>query len=406
MNVAAAVSPFFERVAFPDDPALPQLANLLDPEWIWPQIQSLAAGRLQEPRRVRIHHFVHSIGNSALVSYEVEWPREAYLPSEYFVASVRPDQPPLIERYPEDRRLPGLAEAARPDTAISLINQYVLAIPARRASVQLIRYRPGFRAVLRHKMGKAKLYARVVRPSEFDHFLAAYELSMQSGFVVPGLAGYWEDGGVLWLTEVQGGNLRRRIRKGRAPDPECLLNGLEALWRAPVDNCRVRPFDLNRAYRRASRSFRHNLRDHIDLARELKTITAALDSFVQSWNPTRMAHNDFYDDQMIVQKDGQIALVDFEDIAPGAPMIDVGNFLAHLRWSSCFARQKHADNCRSYHDVFRSAALARFRWQAQELALREAVCLFRICTNAIRHPRADWIGKLEAGLSLVNESLG
>ena len=204
MTVAtAAVSPFFERVEFPDDPALPQLADFLDPEWIWPQLQAMAAAELQEPRRVRIHHFVHSIGSSALVSYEVEWPHEAYLPSEYFVANIRRDQPPLIEKYPQDWRLPGLAEAARPDTAISLINEFVLTMPARRASVQLIRYRPGFRAVLRHKMGRAKLYARVVRPSEFEQFLAAYELSTGSGFAVPGLAGYWEDGGVLWFTEVQ-----------------------------------------------------------------------------------------------------------------------------------------------------------------------------------------------------------
>lgn len=382
------------------------MANLLDPDWVWPQIRSRAIGQLDTPQRVRIHHFAHNIGSSALVSYEVEWPHDAYLPSEYFVASLRPDQPPLIEKYPEDRRLPGLAEVARPDTAISLMNEFVLTIPARRASVQLIRYRPGFRAVLRHKMGKAKLYARVVRPSEFDPFVAAYELSAQSGFVVPGLAGYWQNGGVLWFTEVQGSDLRRRIRKGRAPDPERLLNGLEALWRAPVDKRQVRPFDLMRAYRRAIRSFRHNLRDHRDLARELETIVAALDSFVRSWSPAGMAHNDFYDDQMILQTDGQIALVDFEDIAPGDPLIDVGNFLAHLRWSSCFARQKHAESCRSYHDVFRSSALARFRWPPQELALREAVCLFRICTNAIRHPRADWKSRLEAGLGLVNEALG
>ena len=130
MTVETAVSPFFERVEFPDDPALPQLADFLDPEWIWPQLQAMAAAELQEPRRVRIHHFVHSIGSSALVSYEVEWPHEAYLPSEYFVANVRRDQPPLIERYPQDRRLPGLADAAKPDTAISLINEFVLTMPA------------------------------------------------------------------------------------------------------------------------------------------------------------------------------------------------------------------------------------------------------------------------------------
>ena len=52
------------------------------------------------------------------------------------------------------------------------------------------------------------------------------------------------------------------------------------------------------------------------------------------------------------------------------------------------------------------AALERFRWSERELALREAACLFRICTYVIRHPQPDWRGKLETGLSLVNETLG
>ena len=36
----------------------------------------------------------------------------------------------------------------------------------------------------------------------------------------------------------------------------------------------------------------------------------------------------------------------------------------------------------------------------------QAVCLFRICTNTIRRPQGDWRSRLEAGLSLVNETLG
>ena len=114
-----------------------------------------------------------------------------------------------------------------------------------------------------------------------------------------------------------------------------------------------------------------------------------------------MAHNDFYDDQMLLTEDGRIALVDLEDIGPGDPMLDVGNFLAHLRWSSQSSNQDRADNCRVFHELFLGAALERFQWDAQSLALREAVCLFRICTNVIRHPKRGWTSKLDAGLDLV-----
>ena len=52
------------------------------------------------------------------------------------------------------------------------------------------------------------------------------------------------------------------------------------------------------------------------------------------------------------------------------------------------------------------AALERLGWDERDLALREAVCLFRICTNTIRRPQGDWHSRLEAGLALVNETLG
>ena len=39
------------------------------------------------------------------------------------------------------------------------------------------------------------------------------------------------------------------------------------------------------------------------------------------------------------------------------------------------------------------------------LNLREAVCIFRVCTNPIRHLAPDWPHRLEMGLSLVNDLL-
>ncbi len=397
---------FFERLEFPADSKLPDLPKLFDPGWVWPMCEARLPLDYGEPQRIRIRHFIHNIGRSATVSYEVGWPHERYLPPEHFVATVARDGSLTANRYPQDPRLPGLHRAARPDSALGLVNEHVLRLPARRARVQLIRYRPLYRAVLRHIIGKVRLYARVVRPAEFPQFLAAYGRSQRSGFIVPGLAGYWADGGLMWLSEVQGRNLRALVRRGKAPPPDHLLNSLELLWQTPLDDRNPRPFNLKRAYRRALRSFRHNLRDFDEMSRTLDGISDALDPFVGSWRPSCMAHNDFYDDQMLQLGDGRIALVDFEEIAPGDPMLDVGNCLAHLRWSARFARPSRAVHCRQYHDRLRAAAIERFRWRPNELALREAVCLFRVCTNAIRHPKADWRDKLSAGLSLVAAALG
>ena len=53
--------------------------------------------------------------------------------------------------------------------------------------------------------------------------------------------------------------------------------------------------------------------------------------FAAAWRPTALAHNDFYDDQMLLMPAGNLALVDFEETGPGDPM------LAHLRWMAGFA---------------------------------------------------------------------
>ena len=61
------------------------------------------------------------------------------------------------------------------------------------------------------------------------------------------------------------------------------------------------------------------------------------------------------------------------------------------------------DNASEYHQIFREAALQRFQWNGRELDFREAVCLFRLCTNMVRQPKEDWADRLQRGLSLVKE---
>ncbi len=396
----------FDAPAFPADARLPQLPRLFDPQWLWQSFSQQLDDPREAPKRIRIRHFIHSIGRSAIVSYELEWHEHAYLPNDTFVAALGRENAPKVTRFPDDERLPGLAEAACPEAALRLVNDTVLTVPARRARVQLIRYRPTYRAVLRHRVGKLRLYARVVRPGEFAPFLAAYEASRLSGYGVPDLAGHWPAGGVMFLTEVPGRELRSLIRKGKAPSPERILDGIETLWHQPGDNSQMPTFNLERAYRRALRGFRHNLRDHRDMRRDLEDLHTRMAPFVRDWHPVSMAHNDFYDDQLLVTPGGDLALVDFEAIAAGDPLLDIGNFLAHLRWSARFSRRSQAKNSGRYYDKLREAALERFGWKARELDYREAVCLFRVCTNAIRHPKADWREKLGAGLSLVADCLG
>lgn len=406
MTLSSTTTLLYPQVSFPDDPGLPDLPNLFDEEWVSNSYRGLTPDQVSEPGRFRIRQFAHRPGRTAIVSYEVEWDPDEYIPSELFAARISSEGPPEVFHYPDDPYLPGLKQAAHPETALGLVNSHLVALRARRTGVELVRYRPTARAVLRHTVGKIKFFARVMRPDALPSVLFAHGLISRSGFVVPRLAGHWPEGGIVWLSEIPGTNLRRNIRRGKLPDTHRLLNNLDSLWSSAPEGSNGRPFNLKGAYRRARGNFRHNVPKDCYTRKVLDESVRLLDPFVESWRPTSIAHNDFYDDQMLVLPDGRVALVDFEEAGPGDPMLDVGNFLAHLRWRARLGRRREGDASGTYYEEFRSAALDRFGWSERELALRESVCLFRICTNTIRHPQPDWLSRLESGLRLVNEALG
>ena len=388
-----------------EDEELDGFSKLFDGSWVWLEYCSQFGELYGAPYRIRIRQLSHDSGRRAIVSYVAEWHPDDFLPEEQFALEIRRGRAASVYRYPEDPHLPGLTAAASVEPALKLLNRHVLSIPARRLRVDMVRYRPGNRAVLRHRLGRVNFYARVMRPDTLDPFLKAASLVRRSGFAVPRLVGCWEDGGVLWMSQIPGRNLRRHIRRGHQPPPGMLLDGLVKLWDVPIRDVDTRPFNLAGAYRRAKRAFRKALAHDPNGRIVLKEATRSLDPFVASWRPSHTAHNDFYDDQMLALPDGRIALVDFEEAGPGDPMLDIGNFLAHLRWATHFGRDKETGAKSAYHSIFRTASLDSLGWSERELALREAVCLFRVCTNAIRHPRPDWRNRLIEGLTLVNEIL-
>ena len=391
----------YPRVEFPDDPGLPEMPRLFDPEWLLKVCRKEYGWDDPVPQAIYIRQFAHSLGRRALVSYLVEWDSEEYLPAEHFVARLERGERIRLYRFPEDPDLPGLKAAADPEGALELMKRHVLAIGSRRVRVEVVRYRPGSRAVLRHRIGRAGFYARVLPPGSLPAFFRGWELIGKSRFIAPRIAGYWNDGSVVWMSEIPGRNLRLCIRGGDRPDPKPLLDGLESLWSQAPSDSSIPAYNLPGGYRQARRMFIHAARENAELLSTIKDLSGILNPFIDSWKPTGIAHNDFYDDQLIVTPDGRMALVDFEEAGPGDPLLDVGNFLAHLRWRMGLGSASQVDIAADYHRLFREAALRRFRWNARDLDLREAVCLFRLCTNMVRQPQENWEERLQNGLGLV-----
>ena len=405
MNATVSTVPLYPQAGFPEDSRLPGLPRLFDGDWVWQASRKHLPAWETAPAQLRVRQFSHNPGRTATVSYIAEWDPEEYIPSEIFTFRLDSGRPISFSRYPQDPALPGLEEAAHPDTALRLLNRYVFAFPRRKLRVDMVRYRPGSRAVLRHRSGRIRLYVRVMRPSALPNLLAAAELVAYSGFAVPRVVGSWEEGGVVWLSEIPGKNVRRLMLRGNPPDPETMLNALEPLWDAPFQPD-DRAFDLARAYRRAKRTFDHALHEADEAWQFFGAATRILDPFAKSWRPSATAHNDLYDDQMLLLPDGRVAIVDFEEAGPGDPMLDIGNFLAHLRWASTFRQNRKADASTVYHQRLRSAALARYQWDPEELNLREAICLFRLTTNTIRRLSSDWKERTAQAMRLVVERLG
>ncbi len=395
------VQPGVPSGAEPDSPA-----NLLDTGWAW-RVYCREFGEQQpEEPTVQVLEHTNVPGRRARATYEAEWPEDVYLPNARFTLQQDAGEPVQVYRYPDDPDLPGLARAADPETAMALVKKHVMAVPPRRIRVEAIRYRPGSHAVLRHRLGRARFYVRAMRPADMTSLWEATELITRSSFAVPRFAGYWPEGAVVWTSEIPGENLRQYIRTGGQPDPEVLLSGLESLWAVPDQLSSHRPFNLSGRYRGARREIRHAIRDHDEVRRLFNQAVEVLDPFNKSWTPVGTAHNDFYDDQLLMLPDGRVVLVDFEEAGAGDPLLDVGNFLAHLRWSAAMGTSKRYAAKAEYHRIFKEAALSRFDWDSHELALREAVCLFRTCVFPVIRPKDDWLQKLETGLSLVNETMG
>jgi Phosphotransferase enzyme family len=391
----------------PPDPALPHIHGLFNPDWLWMAFCHQFGEPEGKVERLRIRQFHYEPGRRAMVAYIAERAWEDLLVEDEFGVEMRPDRDILFFRYPNDPYLPGLPTVADPLAAHVALEKHVPLHP-QRIRVQQVVYRPSSRAVLRYNAAfrrtgsSVTLYVRVLRPAELPDWLTAADAVAASGFLVPRVAGIWPEQGVAWLNEVPGPTLRDLVVRGGAPEPGLVLDALAPLWSVPFHPEEGNAMSVQRGF-----NWTYGILNTVLPAgpgrESLQRAVSAFQPWVADWQPTAIAHNDFYDAQVIVTPEQRLAVVDFEETGPGDPMIDIGNMLAHLRWRGAFGDDSdRAQRSLAYHKLLRSEALSRFRWNTDRLALREAYCLFRLAGNPVRKARAEWVGEVEKVLDLVN----
>ena len=404
---SSAVPPFETKVTLPLDKELPCLPLLFNSQRVWQALCTELDTSQDIPQRLSILQLHYWPGRRALASYVVEWPENCWKVDDRFTLELLANQPMRVFRYPHDPYLPGLRCVASPLDAPELLTKYI-GLHCEHLRVDLVRYRPATRAVLRHIVSHRRshadgltLFVRVMPPDRVSRLLVAAQLAKSSEFVLPQLAGCWTDQGVVWQTCVPGKTVGRLIRQGNPPEPDLILDHLARLWSGPVPSA-TSPPNLAAGFRLTRRILSRLLQDR-ETYQLLQRVTDILGPFAEAWQPRTLAHNDFYDDQMLLTPTGRVALVDFEEIAPGDPLLDVGTLLAHLRWGASLGTAKR--RLRAYRNNFRCAALERFGWDERKLDLREAFALFRLSTNPLHRLHRDWLPAIETGLSLAAEAL-
>ncbi len=396
------------EVTLPIDEGLPGLHLICDGEWVWQNFCAQFGEPEEVPRRIRPRHISYRPGTRALVSYMAQWKRGRWLEEDQFAVELVAGKSERLFRYPDDPYLPGLQLAALGVDAHQLLSKYIPISP-HRLRVEVMRYHPTIRAVLCYiaswrqaRIGKLTLFVRVMPPVQVSRLLTAVELADRSDFSLPRIVGCWPEGGIVWMSRVPGNTVRTLIRNGTPPDPERILAALAKLWSAPFKPEEGYPLDLLGGFQK-TKGLLAQLLQSDEACRLLQQVTDALEHFSEAWRPSALAHNDFYDDQILLTPEDHLALVDFEETGPGDPLFDVGNMLAHLRWMARFSITPEA--CDGYRRQFRTAALDRFGWDAQALNLREAFALFRLSSNPFRQLQRNWLSKVESSLALVAEVL-
>ncbi len=275
---------------------------------------------------------------------EQDWPetveRLVDLAEERFRASGPRHAPAADLSQTTDPALPQLARLLDPAVMAARLEE-VLGWRPKVCEVNLVRHKPGRRAILRyglqgspHRPGVERVYGKTFasergpRVCEITRAVVAAR-ACGPDVRLPDVVGYLPDLKLLVQREVPG-----------EPVGRVLLHGDELLVRHIADALHAfhtSGLDLGR---------RHDPAKELDpllgrveglgaacpsldaaARRCLATVQAGREAFDWRWRPV---HRDFYHDQVLVGSDG-LAVIDVDDAAMSEPAVDVANFAAHLR---------------------------------------------------------------------------
>lgn len=307
-----------------------------------------------------------------------------------------PELGAVMQLFPIDVRLPGLAEATSASVMRTTLGDALHAPAAVRCSPELVRYKPGRRAVLRYRLGTpgtSVVYGKLRADGAGAVQVALAGELIEQGVPTPSPRAYLPRLRMTVHSEARGTRLAE-LRGDRAfvdwmePVAEVLarLHGTR-LARLPACSPEGEAADLRAAAETAATLLPRRRAEIGRLAARLSARLAAI-------RPTaNTIHGSFHDDQVVVGEAGAV-LVDLDSAALGDPLLDVGHFASYLSAAGqTAARERFLE------------AYARLRPAGPEALLHEAAALVRWSSLPFRTLEADWPDAVERRLELALERL-
>lgn len=229
-----------------------------------------------------------------------------------------------------DERIPGLSLLATPER-LRVVLSDCLGKPLRRLpDVELLSHRLGKRAVARIRLGAARFIVKCYR--DYSERAATTFRHMQAlrdgGLRLAEPVGYSEEWQLLVMQDVDGEAPATADDSGRAGELLAALHGC-----APVTDSRhtsAEEIALLERWIDTIQGVGNACAGRLDAAltalrTELTTTDAAC---------FRLSHRDFYEKQILLTT-RDATLLDFDTLALADPMLDLGNYAAHLDLRAC-----------------------------------------------------------------------
>ncbi len=255
-----------------------------------------------------------------------------------------PELGAVAQLFPADVRLPGLAGALA------------------RGPAELVRYKPGRRAVLRYG-GERGVYGKLRADAAGALHAELGRRLIELGVPTPAPLGYLPELRMTLHDEQPG----TRLAELQGPDLEAWMEPVAAALAQlhaasvaglPAHSMQLEIEDLRSAADTAAALLPHRHAEIDDLLGRLAARLAAVPPAAAT------IHGSFHVDQVLVGDDG-VALLDLDSAAVGDPLLDVGHFASYLSAAGEeAARERFLDTWAAPPAVLLFEAAALLRWSS------------------------------------------